>query len=371
VRFWIIAGQVGAASLLLTAAALLGRSYINLLLVDVGMDEHTQTITVEHDSGLPPSVRAEAVERSVTALRRLEGVRAVGVRSGHMLNGRADGQGVHIDGQFVAFEWTRVDRGFLEAAGLTFLVGGLPKPEHAGAVVTEKVALKHFPGRSPLGAELNAGRSVPIVGVVRDVRTIGLSVAPRMVVYEVGETWRSSRTATFTYVVRLSDGSKRVEILQPILAVDPLAVVVGDGTVGERLADSVRDRTFVTFVVGLFATASLLVISIGLAGIVAHTVVRRTREIAVRLALGATRRRVTWLVIRSALTAGICGAVGGTIASVWLSSTLESLVYGIATADPATHFLAAAGLLGIVVAAAILPAIRTGRIAPASALRAD
>jgi ABC-type antimicrobial peptide transport system permease subunit len=371
-RFWIIAGQVGVASLLLAAAALLGRSYINLLIVDAGMDERAQTITVAHDPNLPQSVRAEVVERSVTALRRIEGVQAVGVKSSGMLNGRADFGGAIIDGQFVIVDWTRVDPRYLEAAGIQFLLGGLPEREQTGAVVTETLARNHYPGRSPLGAELVAGgRPVPIVGVVRDVRTIGLSVAPRLVVYEVGTTWRSSRAATFTYVLRVADGLRRVEPLPHIHSVDPLAVVVGDGTIGERLAKSVRDRTFATLVVGLFATASVLVIAIGLAGIVAYTVVKRTREIAVRVALGATRPRVIWLVVRGALLAALSGAVGGIIASVWLSASLERLVYGVQAADPATHLLAAAGLLVIVAGAAMLPAIRTDRIAPATALRTE
>jgi hypothetical protein len=376
-RFGVIAGQVGAASVLLAAAALLGRSYLNLALIDPGMDEHTQAITVAHDPNLPDSLRSEVVERVVTALRRSESVQAAGVRSGHILDGRASGGAVFMEGQMVFWEWTHVDRGFIDAAGLHFLAGGLPETRHTGAVITERIALRYFPGRSPVGSVLNvcgvscaAGRAVPIVGVVRDVRTIGLSVAPRLVVYEVGATWRTNYSI-FTYMVRFADRSRRLEVLQPILSIDPVAVVLSDDTLGERLAQSVRDRTFATLVVGLFATASLLVTALGLAGVVAYTVVRRTRELAVRLALGATHRRVTWIVVHDALTAAACGAIGGVTASVWLSSALESRLYGIPAADPVMHVLAAVSLLGIVVAAAVLPAIRTGRIAPATALRME
>jgi ABC-type antimicrobial peptide transport system permease subunit len=198
-----------------------------------------------------------------------------------------------------------------------------------------------------------------------------VSVAPKPVVYEVGGTWPST-AATFTYLVRVADGSQRLADWQRVLRpIDPMAVVLSDDTVGERLARSVRDRTFATLVVGLFATASLLVTALGLAGVVAYTVVKRTREVAVRLTLGATRPSVSWLVVRDALTAAVCGAIGGVIASVWLSSALESLLYGIRAADPTALLLAEASLLGIVVGAAILPAIRTGRIAPATALRIE
>jgi ABC-type antimicrobial peptide transport system permease subunit len=104
---------------------------------------------------------------------------------------------------------------------------------------------------------------------------------------------------------------------------------------------------------------------------VAYTVVKRTREVAVRLTLGATRPNVLWLVIRDTLGAAVFGAIGGIIASAWLSSALENLLYGIRAADPATLLWTATGLLGIVAVTAILPAIRTGRIAPATALRIE
>jgi putative ABC transport system permease protein len=371
VRYGVIAGQVGAACVLLTAAALLGRSYVNLLLVDAGMDEQTRTVTVTYDSRLPPALRFEVVDRVAAALRRSAGVRAVGVRSGHLLNGRMDGQVVVIAGQgAVPVEWTRVDRGFLDAAGLQFLVGGLPEPDRPGAVITDGMAATYFPGRSPIGAVLAGARAVPVVGVVRDVRTIGLSEAPRPVVYEVGGIWPNSQTM-FTYVIRVADGSRPVDWSRVIGPLDPMAVVLGDDTVGERLSRSVRDRTFATLVTGLFAAASLLVTALGLAGVVAYTVVKRTREIAVRLALGATRRGVVRMVAREALIAAVCGTLAGVMVSTWVSSALESLLYDVRSSDPAMFFLAAAILLGIVVGAAVVPAIRAGNVAPATALRIE
>lgn len=367
-RFGVIAGQVGAASVLLAAAALLGRSHLNLLLVDAGMDERTRTVTVSHDPELPPAVQSEVIERVVAELRRGEGVQAVGVKSGYLLEGGWGRVAYMPDGQVGVLE--RVDRGFLDAAGLPFLVGGLPEPGQGGDVITQGIAAKHFEGRSPVGAML-PNRAVPIVGVVPDVRTFGLSVAPRAIVYHVDGAWLD-RPSIVTYVMRMADGSPPPGSWQQILRpIDPMALVLSDGTVGDRLARSVRNRTFAALVVGLFATASVLVTALGLAGVVGYTVVKRTREIAVRLTLGATRPSVSWLVVREALTAAVCGAVGGVTASMWLSGALESLLYGIRPADPATLFLAAVVLLGIVFGAAILPAIRTGRIAPASALRAE
>lgn len=377
IRFSVIAGQVGAASVLLAAAALLGRSYLNLLLIDPGMAPRTQAITITHDPNLPDSVRFEIVERVATVLRRAEGVQAAGVKKGQILDGRAGGAAVLIGGQAVMWEWTRVDRGFMDAAGLHFLAGGLPEAGHVGAVITERIALKYFPGRSPVGTVLDvcavtcaAGRAVPIVGVVSDVRTIGLSVAPRLVAYEVGAAWPNDQTI-FTYLVRLAEPSRRLEVLPSILSIDPVAVVLSNETIGDRLADSVKDRTFATLVVGLFAAASVLVTALGLAGVVAYSVARRTREIAVYWALGATRQRVTWIVVRDAVTAAICGAMFGFIVSSWLSAGLASLLYEVQPTDATTLTVGAASLIAVVTGAAMLPAIRTRRISPATALRIE
>jgi hypothetical protein len=369
-RFGVIAGQVCAATVLLTAAALLGRSYLNLLLVDAGMDEHTQAITVAHDSRLPAGVRTEVVDRVVAAMRRLERVQAVGVKSGDMVTGRTDGQLVFLDGQFLAV--MTVDRGFLDAAGLRFVDGGPPAPGTSGAVISETTASKYFPGRSAVGSVFSFGRDVPVVGVVRDVRMRSLTRVDRPVIYEVGSAWPVNPQPIFTYVLRVDDASRPVadwhRVLRPI---DPMAAVLRADTVGERLARSVRDRTFATVVVGLFATASVMVTALGLAGVVGYTVVKRTREVAVRLTLGSTRPSVWWLVVREAVTAALCGTIAGATASVWLSAGLGSLLYGVSPADPVAFLVAAAGLLAVVGGAASLPAIRTGRVAPANALRTE
>jgi ABC-type antimicrobial peptide transport system permease subunit len=124
-------------------------------------------------------------------------------------------------------------------------------------------------------------------------------------------------------------------------------------------------------VIGLFGLPSLIVAALGLSDVVAYTVVRRTREIAIRMVLGATVEGVTSLVVRDALTAATVGVAAGVTASVWVTRALESLLYGIPASDPMTLVTTAAGLLAAVLVAATLPGIRAGRIAPASALRSE
>jgi putative ABC transport system permease protein len=374
VRFVLIAGQLAAASVLLVGSALLGRSYLNLMSVDAGFNERTRTLTVAHDPNIPVPLRQEVVDRTLTALRRAGGVTAVGASAGQLLDGGGVIGGILVDGRMVVPppDVTRVTGDYFSAMGLQFIAGGAPAPGTAdAAVVTEGAARELFGGRAPVGAVLWRNRDLRVVGVVRDVRSRRLSVPPRPGVYVPADSWPGSQPQA-TYVLRVADGAAPVASWERIVRdVDPLAVVVDGGTIRDRLDRSVRDRTFAALVIGLFAVATLLVAVLGLAGVVAYTVVRRTREIAIRLLLGATADRVTTLVVRDALTAATSGVAGGVIASLWLSRALESLLYGIPATDAMTFAWTAAVLLGAALGAAVLPGIRAARIPAASALRSE
>jgi hypothetical protein len=374
VRFVVVAGQLAAASVLLAGSALLGRSYLNLLAIDTGLDARVQTLVVAHDPEIPVALRRETVERTVAALRNAGGLSAAGASSGAMLDGTFNPGTAIIDGQVVFPHWTFVAGEYFKAMGLPFVAGGPPAPSDAEAIViTESAVREWFGGRNPVGRVIALDRPYRVAGVIPDVRSRGLTVAPRPGIYAQHSSrgWSGPQPQT-TYVLRQANDAVPGVAWERILRdVDPMSLVMDSGTVGERLDRTIRDRTFATLVAGLFAMSSLLVVSLGLAGVVAYTVVKRTREMAIRLALGSTAEGVMSLVVRDALTAGTCGVVAGVVASVWLSRGLESLLYGVAVADAATLSVTAAGLLGIVIGAAMLPGLRAARIAPATALRIE
>lgn len=371
VRFVLISTQVAAASVLLVGSALLVRSYWNLLSVDSGLDDRTQTLTVIHVPNLTAEIRREVVQRTLSDLRRVPGVAAVGASEGALLDGRTNLGGVIIDGHWEVLDRTFVAGDYFQAMGFPFVAGAAPEPGLADAIViNESTARTFFGERNPLGSVVVRGKDLRIVGVVRDVRSRGLTMQPRAGMYEAAQ-WLGTQPNT-TYVLRVVGDSVPVASWERVVrAADPLAIVLDSGDIRMRLNRTIRDRTFATLAVGLFALASLLVAAVGLAGVVAYTVAKRTREIAIRLALGATLENVRSLVIRDALTAATCGVTSGVIVSVWLSRALESLLYGIAAADPMTLVSTTVGLLGVVLAAAMLPAIRAGRITPAAALRIE
>ncbi len=381
VRFAVIAGQLGAASVLLVGSALLGRSYLNLARVDAGLDDRVHTLTIAHNPNVPVALQRDVVERTLRALRASGGVAAAGASAGGLLNGRNNAVSlVIVDGRHVFLNMTFVAGDYFAAMRPQFVAGAAPAPGDDAVVVTEQVAREFVGAGGPVGAtipivdsEAQAFRPLRVVGVVRDVRSRSLATPEEPNVYiQIQARGGFGRHPQTTYVLRLAEHDASVSSFERVVReVDPLAIVLDAGSIGARLGRSIRDRTFATLVIGLFAAASIVVAVLGLAGVVAYTVVRRTREMAIRLALGATAKGITTLVVRDAVIAATVGMVGGMVASVWLSRALESLLYGVRPSDPTTLLLTAATLVVVVVTAATLPGIRAGRTAPASALRIE
>ncbi len=199
VRFVLIAGQLAAASVLLVASALLGRSYLNLMSVDSGLDVRTETLTVAHDPNIPEALRRDVVEHTLTALRRAGGVAVAGASSSPLLNGRFDAGGSAIGGRYVfpPPDLTFVVGDYFNAMGLTFVAGGPPAPGDAdAAVITEGTARAFLGERAAVGTVLTRDRDFRIVGVVRDVRSRSLSAPAKPVVYLQAGGWTGPQPQT-------------------------------------------------------------------------------------------------------------------------------------------------------------------------------
>jgi ABC-type antimicrobial peptide transport system permease subunit len=176
-----------------------------------------------------------------------------------------------------------------------------------------------------------------------------------------------------TYLLRVERPGPELmaAVEREIQAVRADAVLTDGGVMGQRLMRSIRDRSFATVIVGFFAMVALGVSAAGIIGVVGSVVARRTREIAIRMTLGAGRAAVRRLVAQEALTASGIGAVVGLAIGAAVSSTLESLLYGVTAADPVALLLAALSIVVIVVVAAWAPARRAVRLSPTDALRIE
>jgi putative ABC transport system permease protein len=229
---------------------------------------------------------------------------------------------------------------------------------------------------SPIGAQARIGPAASgawwtVVGVVGDVHHSDLTIAPAPAMY-TPETQITS--AYLTLVARAHNGdasSLATDARAVIRALDPAVPVYGVATLSSLVRQSAAERVFVTRVLSGFAAVAVLLAAVGLYGLVACSVAERTREVGVRVALGAQRSDVVRLVLSGGVRVIGAGVVGGMLAAIIGARFLTSLIFGVQPADPATLTGAGALLVAIALLAHAVPLRRALRIDPASALRTE
>jgi len=385
----LVSLEIALAVLLLTGAALLIRSFRSVIGRDIGFD--TNVATAEVMLSGPPyardSLRRFAYwESLIDEFQRIPGVQAAGVANWIPLG--VTGQGfVDVDGR-AAVGGTAVYRavspGFFGALDLR-LVGGrlFDKSDGPGTqrvvVINRTMAEKFWPGESPIGKLVRArsmeGTNSPwltVIGVVGDVRGYGLEseVVPEMYVfYRQAAGWR---TTVMTALVRGSGRASNllVEMKRRARAVDPrLAVDVG--TLELRLRHRLAQRTLTMSLLSGFAGIALILATLGIYGVLSYAVAQRTRELAVRAALGARPPQLLGLVVIAGLRVVVVGLAFGVTAAFWLMRMLESLLVGVSPLDPVSFVGAIVVLFAVSLAAIIVPALRATRLDPMIALQAE
>jgi hypothetical protein len=245
------------------------------------------------------------------------------------------------------------------------------------AVVSESLVRTRWPDHDPLGLRIEFGNMdgdltpLTIVGIVGDVRERGLDAPPRPTLYASARQ-RPRTATTFTVVMHASaqPGWLMARAREIVHALDP-DVPPQFRTIEQVISASMADRTIVMTLLAGFAAAALLLAGIGIYGVISYAVAQRTREIGVRLALGAQRRDVTRLVMRQGLRLTLAGIVLGALVAVGASRVLSTLLYGVTAGDPLTYTAVAALLALVAVIAAHVPARRAARVDPVVALRAE
>jgi predicted permease len=244
------------------------------------------------------------------------------------------------------------------------------------ALISQALARRRWPDQDPIGQAIEFGnmdgnlKPVTIVGIVGDVRARGLDAPPDSVIYFDFRQRGMNVNATPTVLVRSS--APQGEIVSPARAVfHQLApeVPVKFSTFDEQMGSWLANRRFLLLLVGLFAAAALLLAAVGLYGVVAFFVTRRTQEIGLRMAIGAQRGDVLRLVLGEGARMAALGIAIGIVASLAVTRLVSSLLFGISATDPLT-FSGVALLLSLVaLAAAYIPARRAMRVDPVTALR--
>ncbi len=242
-------------------------------------------------------------------------------------------------------------------------------------VVSRAFAKAYFPGESALNKRVRYTykANLPyrrIIGIVADTALVDLDQPPPAVVFELNE---QSGDTYLSYVVRTGDdplatvGAAR-EILHNL---DPQLPLIQPRTLDQvaQQAPSVFLRSYPSLLIGSFAGLALILAVIGLYGVISYSVMQRTREIGIRVAMGAQRPDVLRLVLREALTTSALGVVAGVVAGIFLTRLMSSLLYGVTAGDWRTFLSVSVVLLCVTVAACAIPAARATRVDPVIALR--
>ncbi len=400
----LIAAQLAITLVLLVGAGLLGRSLLHVLSVDPGF--RTEQI-VTMDLALPPAKQPADIVRRVQflselllRLRRIPGIQDVGGVNALPLAGElADGTYVlmnphdpvptnmqdlermfHESPHTGNADYCSSGEGYFRSLSIPLLRGRLfddrdtMDAPHV-ALISESLAREKFPGQDPLGHLIEFGnmdgdlRLLTIVGVVGDVRGGSLEAPPRPTIY-VNYRQRSQWGTGFTIVMHASTVPAAIlpAVREIVRALDP-NIPPSFSTLPQIYSDSLEARRFSLTLIAVFACTALLLAMAGIYGVMAYTVAQRTREIGVRMALGACAGDVLRLVLsQGALTAatGLVLGIGGSLA---LTRTLRSLLFDVSATDPATFAGVALLLAFVAVLAAYVPARRATRVDPMVALR--
>jgi predicted permease len=410
-RGFLVIGEIATTLVILIGAGLLGRSFLRLISTSPGFSQQ-DLITMEFS--LPARQWQGAVEQSaivgqvhlledvLTRLRAIPGAKSVGLAGAMPVaagDNLADGTFLILNGQKPpanSDEFARIAQNPSQAGHASYCVAGkeyfrtLGIPPIRGrmfaeqddwnsphvAVISQTLARQRWPNQDPIGQEIYFGnmdgnlKPLTIVGIVGDVRAGGLNLPPSSIIYvdyrQRGMNANSSPTIFMRSAAPVADTVPAARGIFHDLAPD---IPVKFSTFADEMGGWLADRRFLLLLVGLFAAAALALAAVGIYGVVAFSVTRRTQEIGVRMALGAQRRDVLRLIVGEGARLAVLGVGIGIAASFVITRLLSSLLFGVSATDPIT-FAGVAVLLALVaLLASYIPARRAMRLDPNNALR--
>lgn len=386
-RRGLVIVQVALSLALLCTSALFARSLLNVLSVDPGFDPRALVAFSVNPGavGYEGERRQAYVKELVDEIRALPGVSQVAATSMLPLTGGMSGTQVHGPRQAaghagaVLVDVVEVGPAFFETLGLPVTEGrrfderdvsGAPRV----AVVNETLARLLVDEGSALGQMVgyeNMARDMAVVGVVRDVRTRSLKVAARPTLFLPHAQVPIEGAVHILARTRTRDAVSAAIVSAIVKRLDPAVAVTGLRSVDRMARDRLlRERMLAGFSI-LFAALSAILAAMGLFGVTSFNVARRAREIAIRLALGASRTRIERMVFREVGLLALVGGSAGLILFLAANRVLQSLLFEISANDPVTIAAAAFALAAIVCLSGVLPARRAARLDPAVTLRSE
>ena len=371
--------QVALTLFLLVGAGLFVRTLVNLRTMDPGFrTDHVVVATVN------PRLSRYSPERTRTFYaellnhaRALPGVQAAAVADAPLLAGTyVDGLSFEGSADNVAVSLKIVGPGFLDTMGIRLLAGrdftaSDDEQSPRVAIVNETVARRYFAGRNAVGQRIGVGTDpdTEIIGVIADTKYRDLRADIPNTVYVAMPQARFLDAERTLHVRTSSDPDEMIPAIRSQIRALDSAMPTKVRRFSDVLDATLERERLIATLCGIFAGLALVLTATGLYGTIAYSVQRRTREIGIRISLGAQRVGVVWMVLRDCLLVTVVGIAVGAPITLWLSGAVRAQLFGVSPHDPATAVAAAAGLLVVALLAGYLPARRASGVDPVVALR--
>ena len=394
-RSTLVVVEMALAVVLLVGAGLMLRSIWALQRVPIGFDPAgvlTMRVALPAASYATPEQVVVFYRKLMDSVRTLPGVQAAGAARLLPLGSTIGDFGLRVEGYVpppgtnAKGDWQIVTDGYLEAMGERIVKGrGFTAADTTNtqlvALVNEELVRRYLPERDPIGARLRIGGRddrpwVTVVGVVADVKHNDLRGAVKEKFYIPHTQWHVSTGVpirAMSLVLRAASDPRGLAaaVRQEVRVLDPSIPVADIRTMSDVVGATMSSPRFTGLLLAAFAGIALVLSAIGIYGVLSYLVSRRTREIGIRVAIGAGRSDVLRLVLGRGLMLALAGVLLGLAGAAIVTRFMQALLHGVSPADPLT-FAAVAGLLSLVAAvASLVPAWRATRVDPVIALKAE
>ena len=382
----LVIAQVALATLLVAAGALLLQTFHHLQQVDLGFDRSRITTAMIGlpDSRYPTQEAAfQFYRRLLESLKSTPGIESVGLSSGAPFGGANTGMSLTAIGsnalgsEVVQADWRMVSDDYFSTLaipvlrGRTFDESEKPDANLRSIILSSGLSRRFWPNEDPIGRQVRLGNQLicRVVGIVGEVHNVSLDSPPSPTMYFAT---RQSLWSPMSLVTRSAPGTEAAPLVRrQVAALDPQLALFDVRAMTTLVEENVAQPRLTAWLVGLFAGIALLLAALGVYGLLAYLVAQRTREIGVRMALGATATTVVRLVLTHALRLTGVGVAIGTLGALLLGPWLASLLFGVNARDAITLAAVAVALMAIAVLASYVPARRATRVDPLVALRSE
>jgi putative ABC transport system permease protein len=396
-RHALVVVEMALAVVLLVGAGLMLRSLWALQRVPLGLDPSqvlTMRLALPATSYRAPEQVVDFYTRLVDRVRTIPGVRTAGAVRALPLGSTIGDYGLRIEGftpppgTNAKGDWQIATPGYLEAIGERVIRGRTITADDKGdtmpvALINQEMARRYWAGRDPIGGRFQIGGGgaqarpfVTVVGIVGNVRHNGITEGIKEKFYVPHTQWHKSsgspiRAMSLVIKTQGDPMALTAPVRQAIRELDPALPVAAVRSMDEIVAATLSAPRFTGMLLGAFATLALLLSAIGIYGVLSYVVSRRTREIGIRVAIGAGRGQVLRLVLGSGVGLALAGIAVGLVAAASLSRLMATLLHDVRPGDPATYAAVAGTLTAVAVVASLVPAWRATRVDPVRALKAE